>query len=247
VNVTILGSSAMFATVERAASGYLVELGEEWIWVDAGAGTWRHLLSHVHYAQLSGVILSHRHPDHTTDVFQAFHARHYGGPEALPLIPLWAPRETIDALLGFSKDLGDTFDLRELSDGDEFATSGAHFSFVKMAHPPYTVGVRVEHEGSVFAYSSDSGPAADFQALAGDADLFICEATFQDVDEPWEGHLSASQAGTIAAGVGAKRLVLTHLPPDRDLDVSLAEARSTCEDVPVELAEDGRRYEGLHR
>ncbi|MGH2729920.1 MAG: MBL fold metallo-hydrolase, partial [Actinomycetota bacterium] len=77
------------------------------------------------------------------------------------------------------------------------------------------------------------------------SDLFICEATFQDVDEPWEGHLSASQAGAISKSVGAKRLVLTHLPSDRDLDVTLAEVRSTCGEIPVELAEDGRRYEGL--
>lgn len=245
MNITILGSAAMFATLERAASGYLVEVGETRIWVDAGAGTWRHLLRYVDYRELDGIVLSHRHPDHTTDVFQAFHARHYGGPHPLDEIPLWAPAETIDALLGYSKDVANTFDLRTVADGDEIEIGGARCAFVKMAHPPYTVGLRVEHEGSVFAYSSDTGPGADFDALARSADMFMCEATFQDVDEPWEGHLSASQAGEIAARVDASRLVLTHLPPDRDVEVSLREARATCGGVAVELAADGRRYEGL--
>lgn len=245
MNLTILGSSAMFATVERAASGYLLELGDSSIWLDAGGGTWRNLLQYVDYRAVDGVILSHRHPDHTIDVFQAFHARRYGGPEPLDPIPLWAPQETIDCLVAFTDNLKETFDMSPVGDGDTIDAAGATISFVKMAHPPYTVGLRVERDGQTLAYSADTGADADFDALARDADLFVCEATFQDSDEPWEGHLRASQAGAIAARAGAKRLVLTHLPAERDLNTSMIEAQHDSGDVVVELAVDGRRYEGL--
>jgi ribonuclease BN (tRNA processing enzyme) len=243
LRVTVLGSSGMFATVERACSGYLVEIGDYRLWLDAGAGTWRNLVRHIDYGSLDGVVLTHRHPDHTTDVFQAFHARQYGGAEPLEPVPLWAPSETLGRICAFGGEIDRSFDLRPVAAGETHDIGAATVSFCAMAHPAVTLGVRMGHDGAVFAYSADTGPAADFTALAGDADVFLCEATLQDSDPEWEGHLRASQAGEIAARSGAARLVLTHLPPDRDVGLSLAQARAACPDAGVELAADGQRLE----
>lgn len=243
IGVTILGSAAMYATTERACAGYLIETEARRIWLDAGAGTWRNLLQHSDFRHLDGVVLSHRHPDHTSDVFQCFHARRYGGPEPLPKIPLWAPEETIECLVEYGQGLEESFDITPVTSSDSVTAGDATLSFTKMAHPVDTLGVRIESDGSTFAYSSDSGPGADFERLAGGAGLFICEATFQDSDEEWEGHLAASQAGRIAAGVGVGELVLTHLPAERDLGLSIAEAEGTAAGVKVRLAADGLRLE----
>lgn len=241
--VTVLGSSAWYATTERAAAGYLVEAGDSYVWVDAGGGTWRNLLSHIDFHDLAGVLLTHDHPDHVADVFQAFHARHYGGPAPMQPIPLWAPKETIDALTTFSKSLGESFDCQAISAGDGIEVGGAKLSFFKMVHPEDTVGVRMESAGGVICYSADGGPQSDFDGLAHDADWMLCEATLQDEDEEWEGHMSAAQAGAAAARCGVRHLVLTHLPPQRDVSVSLAEARRTAGDCDVTLAYDGLRIE----
>ncbi len=233
----------MYATVDRAASGYLLELNGKVIWMDAGAGTWRNLLAHYDYPRIDGVILTHRHPDHTSDVFQAFHARHYGAVDPLPPIPLWAPVETLSRVAAFSYDFDNSFDLQRVKDGMTTEIAGARFSFFGMAHPCETVGVRIEDGGRVFAFSADSGIKADFAGLAGDADLFVCEATYQDSDPEWEGHMSASQAGTIAADNGVKQLLLTHLTPGHDYDISLVEAKQRAGGVMVQLANDGQRFE----
>ncbi len=243
LSVEVLGSSGMFATTERAASGYLLRFCDLNIWMDCGSGTWRNLLRSIEYAQIDGILVTHRHPDHTSDFFQAFHARRYGAAEPLPRIPLWAPTETIERIDAFTGELDEAFDLRAIDDGEELHLEDAVLSFHRMAHPPETLGVRLELDGNVVAYSSDTGPEADFQALSRDAELFICEATLQESDDLWEGHLRASQAGQIANDVGARRLLLTHLPPGRDAGLSLAEATRAAGPTEVQLAADHLRIE----
>lgn len=243
VTITVLGSSGMFQTTERACSGYLLDVDGRHLWLDAGAGTWANLQRHIAYSDIDGVLLTHAHPDHTTDVLQAYHARRYGQEDALPNVPLWAPKETLDRLCGFANGLEEAFDLRPLTSSDEIEFGVARLSFVEMAHPEYTLGVRVDSGSSVAAFSSDTGHDADFETLARDADVFFCEATSQDSDELWEGHLRASQAGSIAAGVGVKRLLLTHLRPGRDHSVTLAEARRAAPGLDIALAQDGMRLE----
>jgi len=49
--------------------------------------------------------------------------------------------------------------------------------------------------------------------LSRDADMLVCEATFADADAALAdeyGHLTAGQAGRVAAEAGARLLVLTH-------------------------------------
>lgn len=233
----------MYATADTPASGYLVDIDGFMLWVDAGGGTWQKLLSLMDYAGVHGILLSHRHPDHTIDLFQFFHARLYGGRELAP-IPLWAPAETLERVTAFATELSDTFDLTEVGAGTVLDIAGAKASFIGMNHPVETCGLRLEHDGATLAYTADTGPASDFHALGHDANVVLCEATFQDSDQPWwEGHMSAAQAGRMADEVGAARLVLTHLPPHRDHQVSLREALLEAGSAGVQLAAAGAKIE----
>lgn len=243
ISVTPLGCSAMYATEDIAASGYLIDVDGYRLWLDAGGGTWQKLLTVVDFAEVDGILLSHRHPDHTIDLFQFFHARRYGERE-LPTIPLWAPEETIGRLTAFSTELHETFDIRPIAGGEVADIGDAKASFIEMRHPVETCGLRLEHGDAVFCYTADTGPGSDFHGLGHDADVMICEATFQDSDRPWwEGHMSATQAGQMASDVGISRLVLTHLPPTRNHELSLAEATRAAGTVQVELAQPGRTIE----
>jgi ribonuclease Z len=71
--------------------------------------------------------------------------------------------------------------------------------------------VSAPRRGQKFAFIMDTCDAV-FE-LADDADLLVCESTFADEDAALAddyGHLTAGQAGRIAAAAGARRLVLTH-------------------------------------
>jgi ribonuclease Z len=89
--------------------------------------------------------------------------------------------------------------------------------------------------GQTFAFVMDTGVCDAAVELAAGADLAVCEATFLDADEArarrWL-HLTARQAGWIAAEGRARHLVLTHFSPRYPDIAPLAdEARRVFPDV----------------
>ena len=67
--------------------------------------------------------------------------------------------------------------------------------------------------GQRFAFIMDTRLCDAAFALADQADMLVCESTFADTEAGLAreyGHLTASQAGRIAAEAGARLLVLTH-------------------------------------
>jgi ribonuclease BN (tRNA processing enzyme) len=112
-----------------------------------------------------------------------------------------------------------------------------------VAHPVPAYAIRVEHDGKVLVYSGDTGPCGALVELAGGADLLLCEASFLDgVAVPPDLHLTGRQAGEHAQLAGARRLVLTHVPPWYDPAQPVREARAAY-DGPVEAARSGACYE----
>jgi ribonuclease Z len=91
--------------------------------------------------------------------------------------------------------------------------------------------------GQVFAFIMDTRMCVAAGDLAAGADLLVCESTFLDRDRALAeayGHLTASQAAQLAAGAGARRLVLTHFSQRYTDDAEfLAEAKQWFDDVIV--------------
>jgi ribonuclease Z len=95
--------------------------------------------------------------------------------------------------------------------------------------------VSVPRHGQVVAFVMDTRRCDGALELARDADLLVCEATFTSADAALAHryrHMTATQAGRLAAEAGARRLVITHFSqryPDES--VLLAEARREFGDV----------------
>ena len=95
--------------------------------------------------------------------------------------------------------------------------------------------VSVPRPGQVVAFVMDTGLCDAAFSLADGADLLVCEATFSSADAGLARayrHLTAADAGRIAAESGARRLVITHFS-QRYPDVAplLAEAREAFPDT----------------
>lgn len=117
----------------------------------------------------------------------------------------------------------------------------------------------VERRGQVVAFVMDTGLCDGAFELAKGADLVVCEATFASAEADLArryNHLTAAQAGRIAAEAGARRLVISHFSqryPDET--ILLEEARAEFDDViaardflrvpvPSRLAADSKPEEG---
>ena len=133
--------------------------------------------------------------------------------------------------------------MRELADGRGVPVGPLTVTPYRVEHPVEAYGIRIEHGGRTLTYSGDTGISTSLDELARDADLFLCEAAFTHGKENIPDlHLNGREAGQSAARAGARRLVLTHIPPWTDPQVNIADAREVY-DGPVELAAPRRTYE----
>ena len=118
----------------------------------------------------------------------------------------------------------------------------------EVVHPVTAYALRVEAGGRTLAYSGDSGVCPGLDDTARDADVFLCEASFlEGAPNPPDLHLTGAEAGRTAAGAGAHRLLLTHIPPWHDPQVVLGEAVGEYETSASSRSRDGDRLPRAQR
>ena len=94
-------------------------------------------------------------------------------------------------------------------------TGPFRWSWSETAHPVETLAARVEAGGRALGYSADTGPAWPLSKLGDGLHLALVEAsTTSDQASSWL-HLSAREAGEVAATAGAERLVISLTPQER--------------------------------
>jgi ribonuclease BN (tRNA processing enzyme) len=244
MDLTIVGCSGSFPGPSSPASSYLATAEGFRLLIDLGNGALGALQRYASPGDIDAVLISHLHADHCLDMcsYQVLRTFHPDGP--LPPIPVYAPAGAaarLDRAAGGDSGhpVSDAFSFATLSPGKieigPFSVTTDH-----MNHPVETFGVRLEHDGRAIAYSADTGPAGRLVDLAAGADVLLCEASFTDApDLPPDLHLTARQAGEHATRAGAGALVLTHLVPWNDTDVTRAEAAASFTG-PLSLAVSGQ-------
>jgi ribonuclease Z len=95
--------------------------------------------------------------------------------------------------------------------------------------------------GQSFAYVLDTAWCDGALELADGVDMLLCEATFRSQDEHLAeryGHLTARQAGRLAAEAGVGLLVLTHFSPRYGDERAFADEAALDFDGEIVLASD---------
>lgn len=137
-------------------------------------------------------------------------------------------------------DLRGLVRVREFGEGMVMNEDGLRVSALRVVHPPVTdcFALRFEHEGRSMVFSADTAFFPPLAGFARDADVLVHEAMLEEglerlVARTGNGarlkqhllasHSFAGEAGRIASDAGVGRLVLNHLIPADDPQVTEAD------------------------
>ncbi|MBU0510457.1 MAG: MBL fold metallo-hydrolase [Chloroflexi bacterium] len=192
---------------------------------------------------LTGMILTHFHPDHVSGVPSLLMSLWLlGRRKPLIIYGLGHTLDRVEKVMGLYEweDWPNFFPVtfcrlpaEEISlvmENDEFRIFSS-----PVRHLLPTIGVRIEslHTGKIMAYSCDTEPCSQVIKLAEGVDVLIHEAA-----GPSPGHSSAAQAGETAQRAQAKSLYLIHYPTGDFASQSLVKDAQKKFPGNVELAED---------
>ncbi|GAB7107557.1 MBL fold metallo-hydrolase [Streptomyces phaeofaciens JCM 4814] len=246
LSLTVLGTASPHPGPGRPCSGYLLRGAGAEVWVDAGPGTFAELQRHTDPERLTAIWISHLHADHSADLLAAAYAFAFGGLTPPVPVPVYAPLDCARRLAGFFgrpdvRFLSGVFDFRALHDGHTVRHWNLRLTSRAVTHDTEAYGLRAECQGSVLAYSGDSGPCDALTELASGADLFLCEA---DIDSHRESegsqavHLTPEDAGDAARKAGVRELFVTHVGPTLTREAATARAAAAF-GGPTRTAREG--------
>ena len=247
MRLTVLGCAGSFPGPESACSAYLVEAEGFRLLIDFGSGAMSALQRYADLDTLDAIMLTHLHGDHMLDACTYIVVRRYHPAGPRPPIPVYAPLGAAERIAAAyspdSEPLDDVYTFYGLQPGT-FPIGPFTVTVDRVNHPIETYGVRIEHDGHVLAYSSDTAPCEPLIRLAAGADLFLCEASYLDgMDNPPGLHLTGGEAGEAATKADARRLLLTHLIPAWFSEASIVDAAAAAYTGPVEVVRPGARYD----
>ena len=206
----------------------------------------------VAISEVTHLLFSHLHPDHTGEFISFLFATKY--PETyrrrtpFRVVGALGLKDFYEKLKGV---YGEWIILEEglmriielnASGPDRLSWEGLEILSLPMSHIASSIGYRVQlSKGFSVAYSGDTDYCENLIALAKGADLFICECALPD-ELKVTGHLTPSLAGEIATRAGVKRLVLTHFYPECDSADIGGQCRRSYRG-PLVLAQDLTSFE----
>jgi ribonuclease BN (tRNA processing enzyme) len=222
MRLTVVGSSPAWPNPGGAQSGYLVE-GPGRLLLDCGPGVLGRLRADAAWPSVDAIAITHFHLDHWGDLVPWVWGAMAGPGAGLDPPELYVPpggRRTLAELAGqlggFPDMFERTFRLAEYEPGVASEIAGFKVLPLRMRHYGMgSYGFRVSNGDSVLAYSGDAAPGDELVELARDSDLFLCEATLEELEDEPRGHLLLEEAEAAFRESGAKRLLVTHRPDER--------------------------------
>lgn len=259
--ITVVGSSGSVSGPESAASCYLVQAEHEGtmtsVVLDLGPGAFGHLTRYVDPGTLDAVLLSHLHADHVVDTTSLEVHLKYAPTGPYDLLPVYGPDGTevrLRELTGFCDEPPAPgappypFAFHTWAEGQVVTIGALEIEVFEVRHPVPAYAMRITGpaengaERAVFTYSGDTDTCEGLNHAARDADLFLCEAAFEEGRDEVRGiHLTGRRAGEAGSKAAVRRLALTHIPPWTSAATVRAEA---CTEFsgPVDVAEPGARW-----
>ncbi|MFM8868447.1 MAG: MBL fold metallo-hydrolase [Ilumatobacteraceae bacterium] len=241
MKVTLLGTGSPIPNPDRAGAATLLESGTQRLLVDAGRGVvMRMSAAGVLPVMLTGVVITHLHSDHITDLNDVITTHWIMTANDTPLRiygPIGIDRVVQGILDVLEPDISyrlehhqDTLTWRphvevtEVAPGDEFRLDELRVIVGRTNHQPVepTVGYRVKHEDKSVVFGGDGIPCAELDQLCLGADAYVQTVMRDDLVrqvpskrflDVLDYHSTVEQAAQTAARAGVSTFVMTHYIP----------------------------------
>jgi len=220
MEVTLLGTGTTSPDPTRVQSGYLVDIADEILLFDIGAGIYHRLTQlEIDLHSISTIFISHFHVDHCSDFLMLCQHLWLSGYDKTlnvygpPFIKQWY-RGLFDIGFPYAQDRL-ILNVRELKENDVIQVDKAIISNAPTMHGTMeTRAYRIECGGKSLTYSSDTAPCPDVIDLAKGTDFLIHECNWLDGPNPEGVHTTPSQLAEIVEEVAPKKVILTHVSPE---------------------------------
>ena len=215
----VLGCHGRFPPAGGAAIGYLVENKGKKLLMDCGSGVMGRLMRLCDPADLEGVLLSHLHFDHASDMLVLRYYMEFAG----KTLPVYVPGEDDSSFRGLLTL--PAFDVRPFPDTLEIA--GLTVTNMPVRHPVPCRALRLTDGDKTLVYTGDTNDCEGLAAFSENADLLLADAAF--LADEWtdkKPHMSAPGAAKLAKEANAKALYLTHLPIEHEPATLVKEAQA---------------------
>lgn len=209
MKAVFLGTNGWFSTGLGNTSCVLIDSEKYYVILDAGDGIYK-LEEYIKTEKPIIIFLSHLHLDHIIGfhVFGKFRFKqnikiygYEGTKNGLRIIrhPYTAPFDELPLKI-------ETYDLKEGKHSQPFP-----LTCKLLVHADQCLGYRLELDGRIIAYCTDTSICKSIYELSENADLLIAECSLKSgqVESGWP-HLRPEDAASIAKEAHVGRLVLTH-------------------------------------
>ena len=215
----VLGCHGPFPPAGGATSGYLVENKGQRLLMDCGAGVMGRLMRLCDPVELEGVLLSHLHFDHASDMLVLRYYLEIAG----KTLTVYVPGEDDSPFRSLLT--APAFDVRPYPEKLEIA--GLTVTNMPVRHPVPCRALRLTDGSKTLVFTGDTNDCEGLSDFAKDTDLLLADAAF--LEEEWaekKPHMSAIHAAKLATEANAKALYLTHLPVKHEPAALVQEART---------------------
>lgn len=243
MKITILGCSGGYPAAGGATTGYLIQFAGKNILIDCGSGVLSNLFRYIPFYNIDAIILTHLHADHISDIHVLKYALQMNKQNGMDLhpIPLFAPTTPESVLSQFQNDAN--LVVGHINASTKLPLFGASATFFRTIHPVECYGVRIEYEGSVFAFSADSIYTPELFPLFVDAHLAILDCgALESARKPVMLHMTPTECFHLWQECHIKKVVLSHLVPYYGISEITKEADS-CGSWPYVTASIGQEFD----